>query len=73
MNDVQTSQLSGHISELLLLLNLNNGYLASCSYDYSIKIWNKISRILVKNLTERTGSIYTINPLKPLAINPFDI
>ena len=30
----------GHSSYVTSLVNLQNGYLASGSYDYSVKIWN---------------------------------
>jgi WD40 repeat protein len=48
--------LTGHSGPVCSLTVLNNGELASGSWDKTIKIWNAVKGTLVKILTVHTGT-----------------
>jgi WD40 repeat protein len=50
-------KLIGHTRDVLALAKLDDGYLASGSFDTSLKIWQWKTGILVQNLTGHTNKI----------------
>ncbi len=60
--------LTGHTGEILSLVVLPNGYLASTGYDNTIIIWNTDDGSIIRNVTDTTGlydrGVYALAVLK---------
>ena len=53
-------QLEGHTNHIYKIIKISNDIIASCSGDYSIKIWDLNEEKIIKSLEKHTKPVKSI-------------